>query len=48
MSELTVNDLNKERCPRISVIDLVDLIRNQPEKVIVVDIRNPVQSVLEI
>ena len=36
----------KEQCPKLSATDLVDIIRIQSDKVIVVDIRNPTQSVV--
>ncbi|KAJ8921997.1 hypothetical protein NQ315_008635 [Exocentrus adspersus] len=43
ISGVTLDELKKERCPRISANDVVDLIRNHPDKVLLVDIRNIVQ-----
>nr|CAH7737912.1 unnamed protein product [Callosobruchus chinensis] len=43
ISGVTLQDLKKERCPRISASDLLDLVRNSPQKVLVVDIRNITQ-----
>ncbi|KAK9887878.1 hypothetical protein WA026_000183 [Henosepilachna vigintioctopunctata] len=43
ISGVTLNDLTRERCPRISATDVVDMIRNTPEKILLVDIRNPLQ-----
>ncbi|KAF5298584.1 hypothetical protein FQR65_LT09678 [Abscondita terminalis] len=40
---ISVQQLNKEKCPRISVNDVVSLIRNSLEETIIVDIRNPPQ-----
>jgi TBC domain-containing protein kinase-like protein len=43
ISNVTLQELNRERCPRISAADLVDLVRNDPDKILIIDIRNPVQ-----
>ncbi|VEN40483.1 unnamed protein product [Callosobruchus maculatus] len=43
ISGVTLQDLKRERCPRISANDLLDLVRNSPQKVLVVDIRNITQ-----
>ncbi|XP_045476153.1 TBC domain-containing protein kinase-like protein [Harmonia axyridis] len=42
ISGVTLEDLTRERCPRISAADLVQLLRNSPDRIIVVDIRNPI------
>lgn len=38
---IKLDDLKNELCPRISPNDLISLVRNQPDKVLVIDIRNP-------
>lgn len=38
-----MEDLNKERCPRISAADTIELLQNSPDNIVIVDIRNPVQ-----
>ncbi|XP_044759268.1 TBC domain-containing protein kinase-like protein [Coccinella septempunctata] len=43
ISGVTLEDLNRERCPRISAADTVELLRNSPDRILIVDIRNPVQ-----
>ncbi|KAL3272384.1 hypothetical protein HHI36_013861 [Cryptolaemus montrouzieri] len=43
ISGVTLDDLNKERSPRISARDTTDLLRTAPESILVIDIRNPVQ-----
>ncbi|RZC33417.1 TBC domain-containing protein kinase-like protein, partial [Asbolus verrucosus] len=43
ISGVTLQELNRERCPRISVADFVDLVRNQSDSILVIDIRNPMQ-----
>ncbi|KAK5650705.1 hypothetical protein RI129_001734 [Pyrocoelia pectoralis] len=40
---IPAQDLNKEKFPRISVDDVVNLIRNDSERIIIIDIRNPTQ-----
>ncbi|KAF5294637.1 hypothetical protein FQA39_LY02769 [Lamprigera yunnana] len=41
ISLITVQQLNKEKSPRISVHDVVDIIRKSPNEIVIVDIRNP-------
>lgn len=43
VTNMTLKELNRERCPRISADDVVPLIRNGRDDVVIVDIRNPVQ-----
>ncbi|KAK4883180.1 hypothetical protein RN001_006499 [Aquatica leii] len=43
IQSISVQQLNKEKCPRICVNDVIALIRNSPNEVIIVDIRNPLQ-----
>ncbi|XP_044258848.1 TBC domain-containing protein kinase-like protein isoform X1 [Tribolium madens] len=43
ISNVSLQELNRERCPRISASDFVDLVRLDPEKILIIDIRNPIQ-----
>ncbi|XP_018562554.1 TBC domain-containing protein kinase-like protein [Anoplophora glabripennis] len=43
ISGVALDDLKRERCPRISATDVVSLIRNHPDQVLLVDIRNLTQ-----
>ncbi|XP_049820096.1 TBC domain-containing protein kinase-like protein [Aethina tumida] len=43
ISGVTLQELQKEKFPRISTNDVVKLVRNKPEKLLIVDIRNPPQ-----
>lgn len=43
VTTITIKDLNRERCPRISADDVVSLIRMGQDDIVIVDIRNPVQ-----
>ncbi|ENN79317.1 hypothetical protein YQE_04226, partial [Dendroctonus ponderosae] len=38
---LKLEELKKERCPRISANDVVNFVRNRPNDVLLIDIRNP-------
>ncbi|KAF2901025.1 hypothetical protein ILUMI_05165 [Ignelater luminosus] len=40
---ITVQELNREKCSRISANDVVNLVRNFPHKIVIIDIRNPLQ-----
>lgn len=41
-ADLTLTDIEKEISPRISARDLTDLIRNTPDRLMVIDIRSSV------
>ncbi|XP_072385061.1 TBC domain-containing protein kinase-like protein [Diabrotica undecimpunctata] len=43
ISGVTLQDLKKERYPRISAKDVIDLVRSKPDKLIIIDIRNLVE-----
>lgn len=43
ISGIELNDLQTERCARISANDLVKLITESPDKVVVIDIRNSIE-----
>lgn len=43
ISGIELNDLQTERCARISANDLVKLITESPDKVVVIDIRNSME-----
>lgn len=45
VSNWTEPEVGTEKMPRISVDDFLDLLENNPDKVIVVDIRNNIQYV---
>ncbi|CAH1185880.1 unnamed protein product [Phyllotreta striolata] len=40
---VTLSDLKRERYPRVSARDVIDMIRTNPRKILVIDIRNMVQ-----
>lgn len=42
-SGVALRDIQRERCPRISAADLLDLIRTAPYNLLMIDIRNPVE-----
>lgn len=43
ISGVTLQDLKKERHPRISARDVIDLVRNRPDDILIIDIRNMTQ-----
>ncbi|XP_023017738.2 TBC domain-containing protein kinase-like protein [Leptinotarsa decemlineata] len=43
IENITLEELKKERYPRISAHDVINLVRNQPDDILVVDIRNLTQ-----
>ncbi|KAG5897208.1 hypothetical protein JTB14_022559 [Gonioctena quinquepunctata] len=43
ITDITLEELKKEKYPRISANDVINIVRNQPDKILIVDIRNLTQ-----
>lgn len=43
ITNVTVQELNKERCPRISAKDVIKLVRNNRNSIVIIDIRSPTE-----